>query len=76
MGRIDSTEPGLESNARSFKTTTGTAAAPAKEPISTDSPDSDREGRIARLREQVLNGTYKVDVAELSARIIQAHLDK
>ncbi len=32
--------------------------------------------RMERLREAVRNGTYKVPALEVSARIIDAHLDK
>ena len=34
------------------------------------------EGRIAELRQQILDGTYKVDAHSLSSKIIDEHLDK
>lgn len=38
---------------------------------SIDAPDS----RVAELRQQVLDGTYKVDSARLSSKIIDEHLE-
>jgi anti-sigma28 factor (negative regulator of flagellin synthesis) len=34
------------------------------------------ESRIAELRQQILDGTYKVDAHSLSSKIIDEHLDK
>lgn len=37
--------------------------------------DPAREARIDRLREQVQSGTYSVSARDVSARLIDAHLD-
>jgi anti-sigma28 factor (negative regulator of flagellin synthesis) len=39
---------------------------------SIDAPDS----RVAELRQQVLDGSYQVDSARLSSKIIDEHLEK
>ncbi len=63
--------------------------APAKEMISSscEPVDSDsvtgvaataaenRENRVAELRQQVQDGTYKVDPAEVASKLIDSHLD-
>ncbi len=52
----------------------GTAAAVARqrEPVPADS-SSDQ--RVAELRRRYLEGTYKIDAAELSASIVDKHLE-
>jgi anti-sigma28 factor (negative regulator of flagellin synthesis) len=52
----------------------GAAAAMARqrEPVQAD---SEPEDRVAELRRRYLEGTYKVDAAQLSARIVDKHLD-
>jgi anti-sigma28 factor (negative regulator of flagellin synthesis) len=52
----------------------GTAATPAKEPDQTKSSSAARESRIAKLRDQVQEGSYRVDAAKLSKRIIDKNL--
>ncbi len=54
----------------------GTAAAPAKESVPEQQDSDAREARVAELRQQVLNGTYEVEAAKLSAKIIEQHLKK
>ena len=39
-------------------------------------PGQDRAARVEELRVQYLQGTYRVDSAELSAEIIDKHLKK
>lgn len=53
----------------------GTAAAVARQ---SEPPKTDRrsEERIAELRRRYLEGTYEVDAAQLSAKIIDKHLEK
>lgn len=47
---------------------------------SQDQPPSDgaqeRERRLAELRRQCENGTYRVDAAKLSVRLIDEHLER
>jgi Anti-sigma-28 factor, FlgM len=64
--------------------------APAKEllratcePLDTDSVSGvtvtaadNRESRVAELRRQVQDGTYKVDAAEVAGKLIDSHLDE
>jgi anti-sigma28 factor (negative regulator of flagellin synthesis) len=64
--------------------TASQAAAPARarqrEPISPaivaarEQAVTNTEARIAELRKQHLAGTYKVDAAELAAKIVDDHL--
>lgn len=52
------------------------AAAPAREsdPMPDETPLTDE--RIAELRRRVLSGTYEVDAAKLSAKIVEGHLKR
>ncbi len=50
-----------------------TAAALAPE-LEAPPEGSSREARIAELRESYRQGRYQIDAAELSARILDAHL--
>ncbi len=64
--------------------------APAKEllssacePLDADSvsgiavtASDNRDSRVAELRQQVEDGTYKVDPAELTGKLIDSHLDR
>jgi flagellar biosynthesis anti-sigma factor FlgM len=64
--------------------------APAKEllrssgePLDTDSVSGaavtaaeNRQSRVAELRQQVQDGTYKVDTAEVAGKLIDSHLDE
>jgi anti-sigma28 factor (negative regulator of flagellin synthesis) len=53
------------------------AAAPArKRETEVAEAETAREARILRLRQQVAEGQYQVDAAELSARLIAKHLAK
>lgn len=36
--------------------------------------DADREARIAELRRQYLEGSYRMDAGEVAARIVDEHL--
>lgn len=68
-----------KSNSPSPETTTGaggTAAAPARESVPEQQDSDVREARVAELRQQVLNGTYEVEAAKLSAKIVERHLKK
>ncbi len=47
------------------------AATPARE---SQEGDLARQARLADLREQYRNGTYQVDIAELSAKLVEAHI--
>jgi anti-sigma28 factor (negative regulator of flagellin synthesis) len=51
------------------------APAPAK---ATSAPEGNTpdEDRIAELRRRYLEGSYEVDAAELSAKIIDKHLER
>ena len=49
----------------------GTATARAVEPKERDP----REARVAELRKQHVEGTYQVEAPELSAAIIDKHLE-
>jgi anti-sigma28 factor (negative regulator of flagellin synthesis) len=49
-----------------------TAVARQSEPV----PEDRSEERIAELRRRYLEGTYKVDATQLSAKIIDKHLEK
>jgi anti-sigma28 factor (negative regulator of flagellin synthesis) len=51
---------------------TGAAAAPARK----TSADENREARVKELRQQYLAGTYKVDAAEISRKLVDSHLRK
>ena len=58
-----------------FSTATQSAgAAAATAPAKEKAERRDREARIADLREQYLAGTYKVDAAELSRKLVDSHL--
>lgn len=46
------------------------ATAPAKE----KAERQDREARVTELRDQYRAGTYKVDAAELSRKLVDSHL--
>ena len=50
-----------------------TAVARQSEPLQNESHS---EERIAELRRRYLEGTYEVDAAQLSAKIIDKHLGK
>ncbi|HMJ62718.1 MAG TPA: flagellar biosynthesis anti-sigma factor FlgM [Bryobacteraceae bacterium] len=39
-----------------------------------DEVDADREARIAELRRQYLEGSYRADAGEVAARIVDDHL--
>lgn len=53
----------------------GAAAAVARqrEPVQ---PSAEPEDRVAELRRRYREGNYKVDAAQLSARIVDKHLDR
>jgi anti-sigma28 factor (negative regulator of flagellin synthesis) len=57
-----------------FSTATQSAGAAATAPAKEKAERQDREARIADLREQYLAGTYKVDAAELSRKLVDSHL--
>ncbi len=46
-----------------------------EEPASVEAADA-RESRIDELQQKCLNGTYSVDAAKISAKIVERHLEK
>ncbi len=53
----------------------GAAAAVARQPEPLQADDLP-EDRVAELRRRYLEGSYKVDATQLSAKIIDKHLEK
>lgn len=53
----------------------GAAAAVARQREALQ-PDAEPEDRVAELRRRYLEGNYKVDAAQLSATIVDKHLDR
>jgi anti-sigma28 factor (negative regulator of flagellin synthesis) len=49
------------------------AAAPAPE---SQENDRTREVRVSELREKYRDGTYHVDTAKLSAKLVEAHIER
>jgi anti-sigma28 factor (negative regulator of flagellin synthesis) len=58
------------------KPTQSTGAAAAAAPAKKLTASQRREARVKEIREQYLAGTYKVDAAELSRKIVDSHLTK
>jgi anti-sigma28 factor (negative regulator of flagellin synthesis) len=52
----------------------GTAAAPTRESEQMKNSSNDRAARIAELRRRYRDGSYRVDAAAVSKRIIDKHL--
>lgn len=69
----------MESHDRPSGDASGTAAVRQTEQPSS-APEQiaaeEREARVAELRRQHQSGTYKVDAAELSSKIIDEHLKR
>jgi len=62
----------LKAHETASPSATGTATARVRE----EEPENSREDRVDELRRQVQEGTYHVDAAELSSRIVAKHLKK
>lgn len=54
----------------------GAAAAAVTRRTASTPEGSTSEERIAELRRRYLDGSYKIDAAELSAKIVDKHLER